>query len=61
MITIHLHGLSIFIGFMIGYMVIAAVWIYDSTKDTGEFDRGWKACDEYHEALNEKKREEQDA
>ena len=47
MITITLHPGSIAVGFILGYGVIAALFLWMGYHDGGRFDQGWKAGCEY--------------
>lgn len=41
MIDISIHLPSVVIGFFIGYMIIAALWIFLIERDGGRFEQGW--------------------
>lgn len=43
MIEFSIHLPSVFIGFLTGYMIVAALWIYETCHDSGDFSRGWEA------------------
>lgn len=47
MFTITLHTVSIAVGFILGYVVIASLFLWMDHHDGGRFDRGWKAGCEY--------------
>ena len=47
MIEFTIHVPSIFIGFFIGYAVVATVMICVTSKDRGDFAAGWDCGCEY--------------
>ena len=47
MIELTIHVPSIFIGFFIGYVVVATVMICVTSKDRGDFAAGWDRGCEY--------------
>lgn len=52
----NLHIPSIFIGFLIGYIVVSALWIAVSVNENWErgFSDGYKACSKYYKLKSEK-------
>jgi len=51
MIVFSIHPLSVLLGFFIGYMVIAAIWIWTGSHDNGDFSRGWDRGYEYGKGI----------
>lgn len=49
MIVFSIHPLSVLLGFFIGYMVTATIWIFveSKPKDNDAFSRGWNYGYEY--------------
>ena len=51
MIVFNIHPPSVLLGFFIGYMVIAAIWIWLSSHDKGDFKNGWDRGYEYGKGI----------
>ena len=57
MITISLHVPSIIIGFFLGYVLVAALFLWFEMQDRGDFAAGWDAGYEYGCSKKEKQEE----